>query len=233
MIIWSNLDNSQSNFELRYSILLPNVNLEDFYFVSRHPKDFSANLKPFNSLSEDVWLFIASAYLMIILCSVIIYSIVQDQLPRFERSKSFLRVSLESFMDPSLLYWQKVVKSGSLFQSLVAFNMLVFNILYGVNLRSALVDQNFEYEVNSWADINFFDSYFIHNHDVISNISPDMLHHHILSMKSAIGMENNIIKYNLKRKSLLWEYHANKAQEVSSPSGLVLMMNEFRKIHLN
>ena len=67
-----------------------------------------------------------------------------------ERTKHIVRSLFETTIEPSSLNWMKIVKAGSLFRVLIAFNLWTYLILYGVNLRSSLISQDFEHEVNSW-----------------------------------------------------------------------------------
>ena len=124
--------------------------------MSRHPKSFAAKLKPFDSLSGSIWSVILSIYAAIVLSVVVVLRGLKEFSPEYESSKALVRSAIEAMMDPAQLYWQKIAISGAAFQLLITFNLWTFNILYGINLRSALIGQNFEREVNSWDDIEFF-----------------------------------------------------------------------------
>ena len=58
-------------------------------------------------------------------------------------------------MDPTDLIWYKPFPRGMLLNLAFSFTFWTFNTLYGVDIWSALVSQNFETKVESWRQANY------------------------------------------------------------------------------
>ena len=223
---------TSSHHEYLYTVLIPKVSSYEAYFVTRHPKAFPANIRPFDSLSRLIWAAICLTYFMIITCSFVIFWKIKPYLPYFENSKNLAHSLFEILINPSKQYWQKIVQSGMLFSVLVAFNVWTINILYGIELRDSLIGQNFEKKVNSWADIHFFEAEFVQNYrdTMTSNSVPDWLHFdlYVAGLKPSlyVNRSKQIITYvNLFEKAAM-DFYMTSAMNSSSPSNVVFKISE-------
>ena len=103
-----------------------------YHIVSRHPHSIPASIRPFDALSSDIWL----TFVCIFTC-------------------------IAFFM----LFARSSIKSHQFYQGhmniivLSAFTIMVFNTFFGMDLRDALITQDFEPQVNTWNDVTFLQSH--------------------------------------------------------------------------
>ena len=84
---------------------------------------------------------------------------------------------------------------------LLSFSFWTFNVLYNVDLWSALVGQTFEPKIDSWQDFNWFDSQFVSaNAEVIPQLdaTPSLLHSYLIGMESYFSY-SKITKTNVEK----------------------------------
>ena len=136
----------------------------EHYFITRQPLQKEAKIRPFDSLNLSIWTAMGLNYLTMAISYVIIWKILKSLLAIDELDKITGWIFMETLFNPSDLHWQKIVKSGQLFVILMAFNLWTFNTLYGMNLRAALISQDFEIEINGWGNLSYFDTHFSQVH---------------------------------------------------------------------
>ena len=202
------------------------------YLISRQPKALKAKIRPFDSLDATVWAAISFNYTFFIISCIIIFFKLKSHLPQYERSKFVLWISLEAIFDPSSLTWQKIIKSGLLFQLLIIFNTWSLNVLYGMNLRAVLIKQDFEIKVNSWKNLKLFETHVVVMWSADNSlISPSPVW---LYNKPFYGSTSREIFHN-RSSPLFTNYYSENStailskvmQNNPSPSDLVMITTEY------
>ena len=225
-------------------IILPQVKPLQFYFVSRHPFEVEAKIRPFDSLSRSIWAAFSFNYLTFIVASVLIYGLLKPYLRNVEGAKILIRNFFETLFDPSGLYWQRVIKAGKLFRILIAFNFWTFNVLYGMNLRAALISQEFEFEINGWANLTDWKTHFsvLEGHEGwIINVTPNWVQEYLYLYNRYVRVDSSVRYWFKDRKRPLYSFVDSNDDTVvmdsidvmtnyESPSQLVLMMTGYKYI---
>ena len=165
-----------------HSIIFHKEKVFEHYFITRQPFQKEAKIRPFDSLNLSVWTALGWNYLSIAISCIVIWGALKSQLAIDELDKIMGWIFMDTLFNPSDLHWQKIVKSGSLFATLIAFNMWTFNVLYGMNLRAALIGQEFEMEINGWGNLSYFETYFSLLHginDPMNTPVPSRIFYHV------------------------------------------------------
>ena len=202
----------------------------DYYIISRQPKALEAKIRPFDSLNGKIWGAISFSYTTYILSCTIIFLMLKHHLPEYENSKSAFRMSLETLIYPGSLYWQRILKSGLLFQLLITFVAWMINVLYGLNLRAALIKQNFEFEVNEWEHLELFRGHIlmIQSDDSSYNIpKPDWLFSFIVRFSELGGLEWRSMPLVTYHYDISVLYYHEAMQTASSPNDLVAIATKY------
>lgn len=115
---------------------------DQLYFVTRHPLPILTGIRPFSSLQDKFWLNYAMIYSIFVLLSLCAYF---TWIKRLNFSNFFAIL-----MEPADLVWYQPFPRGLLLRVAFSFTFWTFNVLYGVDLWSTLVSQQFEAKVESW-----------------------------------------------------------------------------------
>ena len=127
---------------------------EQSYFVTRYPLPTVGSVNPFAALPAKFWLNYSSLYVITALAFIGIH------LKLFHRM-TFEHISA-TFVSPSILTQSGIMaKSALMLPCLASFTFWTFDNFFGVDLQELLVGQTFESKVNSWDDINFFETQFV------------------------------------------------------------------------
>ena len=140
------------------ALLFPSLTPLDSYFLSRHPYDKGANIRPFDSLKGSIWASLGSAYFILASFCILAYHLLKHHLPHFERDHVAAWIFIDTIFNPTSMYWQRIVKAGLLFQLIGAFISWQIHVFYGINLRDSLINQHFEAEINGWGNLSLFDT---------------------------------------------------------------------------
>ena len=211
------------------------------YFVTRHPLSVKSGIKPFSSLNAKIWTNYFFLYIILTLASIYIHM----ELTRNMSLSNFLQLVL----NPSEVLWQSLFRGCLLMQCMGSFAFWTFDILYGVDLWSALVAQTFEPEVNDWNDIQWFNAEFIFVPNLAlyraKSVSENLLHKNLIDFHmlnftqrgrrdrpfKSVGYENvpNFMNYALmKDKSYGLTMIMSKNAYVLSGEMIVRMGQEFK-----
>lgn len=189
------------------TMLLP-IYQSFYHVVSRHPHSIPANIRPFDALSGYIWVIFVA---MTIAMNVIML---------------FMKCFIEHY-DIFQGYANLVVLSG--------FTLMMFDVLFGVDLRDTLITQDFELKVDSWNDVNFLNTYIKYVTDDTStgrgfefantNLLRQGLTFHLFTLPNWQEHFSPHVVYDLTQIDTLEEYF-EYADSTENPHDLVFFMSE-------
>lgn len=200
------------------------------HFVTRHPLPITTGIKPFSSLSHKFWLNYSTLYLMFTLASISMALLSQTN------SINTITVTqwLKTIIDPNDSLWLNIFKSGLLYKAIFSFSFWSCDLLYGMDLWSALVGQRFETKVDYWANITWFDTRFVlvdiqHMREISNSLLEfNLMTFYLYETKQNKSQRTQLLpsfEYEFTKDNPLLHYF-NLAQDSANPSDVIFLLTE-------
>ena len=202
--------------------------VERKHFVTRHPLPLTTGIKPFSSLSRKFWLNYCMLFLIFILASITMAFLSQtDSMNIFLISTQWIR----AIIDPKDTLWLNIFISGLLLKAIFSFSFWSCDLLYGMDLWSALVGQRFETEVDYWANISWFKTQFVLvDIQQTREIADSLLEHNLMQFymfkrrKSEMTQLLPTFEFDFAKEDFF--NFLDLAQDSPHPSDVVFLMTE-------
>ena len=145
---------------------------------------------------------------------------------------------IRTIIEPNDSLWFHIFISGVLFKAIFSFSFWSCDVLYGVDLWSALVGQTFETKVEVWGNISWFDTRFILvDIQQTKEISDNLLGHNLMLfyMLKQNGSENTqslpIFKNEFTNDQDFID-NLDLAQDSPNPSDVVFLLTRNEYVNL-
>ena len=136
---------------------------QSHYLMTRHARELPAKLKPFETLSLDVWICYFVIYGCLVITSFSALNAFKHYIKGFRSYQHHWSLSLIiSIVSPEFGRYKSFLKVAILCQFLSVIAFSSFNLFYSLDLRTILVSQNFEEVVQGWDQMDFLRTKFIY-----------------------------------------------------------------------
>ena len=114
----------------------------------------------------------------------------------FKRSNHHASPWIQVLVAPTRVKWLHLLTAGAMLRVLWEFTCWTFNILYGIDLWSALTVQRFEPEIESWADFPWHRVTFLFTVNIMLTApQPGLLERDLIKLSA--GLFNCLVSFSL------------------------------------
>lgn len=114
-----------------WKLIIGPIISDSFYFVTRHPLPILGRINPFGSLDIKIWFNYSCLFIVLVLASVGTHVMMSNAV--------VIKEIISSIISPWASYWANMFIFAIFLKLITIFTFWTFNILFGVDLWSALV----------------------------------------------------------------------------------------------